>query len=167
MQKKLTVIPSLAVELHLQHGIFQTIYFNLETPPLVPENFIVEAISFTCSIPQTIQTKVSPCSCLLITFLKATLRFQKRSSFFSPFSHVLNAWCRLFAKSSIRGLRLFLKVFHPWISWLQLSLYNSFDFTHELNIHSLTYEQVFNWIEQKTCSEFSEWTLLNISGPPV
>ena len=30
--KRLTVIPSLAVESHLQHGIFQTIYFNLEIP---------------------------------------------------------------------------------------------------------------------------------------
>ena len=28
--KRLTVIPSLAVESHLQHGIFQTIHFNLE-----------------------------------------------------------------------------------------------------------------------------------------
>ena len=27
----------------------------------------------------------------------------------------------------------FLKVFHLWMAWLQLSLYNSFDFTHELN----------------------------------
>ena len=30
--KRLTVIPSPAVESHLQHGIFQMVYFNLEIP---------------------------------------------------------------------------------------------------------------------------------------
>ena len=52
--KRLPFIPSLAVELHLKHGIFQRIYFNLETPLGLAEQFIIEANSFTCSIFQTI-----------------------------------------------------------------------------------------------------------------
>ena len=31
-EKRFTVIPSLDVESRLQHGIFQTIYFNLQIP---------------------------------------------------------------------------------------------------------------------------------------
>ena len=58
--KRLTVIPSLAV--------VSKRYLLILRSPLVVEKFIVEAISFTCSIPQRIQTKVSLCSCLLINF---------------------------------------------------------------------------------------------------
>ena len=55
---------------------------------------------------------------------------------------------------SVRGLIAAISIqfiwFYPWTK-----------------VYSLTNEQVFNWIEQNTCSEVSEWTLLNISGPPV
>ena len=71
--KSLTVISSLAGVSHLQHGLFQTIYFNLE-------------ISFGS---QNVQ--VSPFSCLLINFRKVILGFEKEDSFFYSFSHVLNA----------------------------------------------------------------------------
>ena len=103
--KRFTVFPSPAVESHLQHGIFRTIYLNLEIPPLVAE------ISFTCSIPQTIRTKVSPCS------------FHQSCA-----ERIMPTFCNVFYPR----MPTFLKVFHPWITWLQLSLYNPFDHTHEL-----------------------------------
>ena len=44
MQRDLLSVSSLAVESHLQHGIFETIHFNLEIP-FGSFGSIVEAIS--------------------------------------------------------------------------------------------------------------------------
>ena len=45
----------------------------------------------------------------------------------------------------------------PSMYWTFSNVMNIF----RCEIHSLCSEQIFNWLEQKSCSEFSEWTRLN------
>ena len=56
-------LPSLHLLLsHVCSMEYSKRYILILKSPLLAEKFIVEVISFPCSVSQTIQTKVSPCS---------------------------------------------------------------------------------------------------------
>ena len=72
--------------------VYSKRYILILRSPLVAEKLIVEVISFTCSIPQTIQTTVSPCSCLVVNLWEAILGLEKEVSFMYMCTHSVICW---------------------------------------------------------------------------